>query len=372
MPIFVSLLSLFRLFAASLVAMSLLATLATGAHAELSLSGAWSRVTPPRAPGAGYVTIRSESDDRLISAHSSLAERVEIHSMTMKDGVMVMRPVVDGLAISAGEPVVLEPGGLHFMLIGLKTPLKAGDTVPVVLTFERAGAMAVDLAVQPMGTKTAPMPATMDMHREPVTITVHRISADGIGAAIGTIKIADGVNGPVLNPDLAGLAPGGHAFHIHENPACGPVERDGKMIAGLAAGGHFDPKGEMGNGEHVSGADHSMLHGQVSHADVVARHHPNGDGADGAMAHGSPEHGAMEHSGGDPEGAGHHTPAGDLAELTADEKGAARMPVAVNSLTFEQLAGRAIMIHAYPEDPADTTLPKGGGPRFACGVIPAR
>ena len=78
---------------------------------------------------AAYLKITNNgvSDDRLIAAKAAIAQRVEIHSMGMDNGVMRMRAVDGGLAIAAGESVTLAPGGLHIMLMGLTTDL-APDT----------------------------------------------------------------------------------------------------------------------------------------------------------------------------------------------------------------------------------------------------
>ncbi len=54
------------------------------------------------------------------------------------------------------------------------------------------------------------------------TVTINKISSDGIGAAIGTIDLKDGHHGLTITPDLRDLPFGNHAFHIHENPDCGP------------------------------------------------------------------------------------------------------------------------------------------------------
>ena len=71
--------------------------------------------------------------------------------MAMKDGVMTMRPLDNGLTIDPGKTVKLAPGGYHLMMFDLKNPLKQGDTVPVTLKFEKAGEVKVSLAVQGIG-----------------------------------------------------------------------------------------------------------------------------------------------------------------------------------------------------------------------------
>lgn len=117
----------------------------------LVIGNATSRETPlAGGTGPGFLSIRNEGtgDDRLVSASSPAVESVEIHEMSMTDGQMQMRALPDGLPIPAGATVDLAPGGLHLMLIGVKAPLAAGQTVPVELRFERAGAVAVALLVK--------------------------------------------------------------------------------------------------------------------------------------------------------------------------------------------------------------------------------
>jgi copper(I)-binding protein len=104
---------------------------------------------PTASVAAGYLTIinRADQDDRVMSIDTPSAERVEIHEMVMDGDVMKMRPVAGGLAIAAGEPLELKPGGLHLMIMGLTAPLVAGETVMVRLTFETSGAIDVPFAI---------------------------------------------------------------------------------------------------------------------------------------------------------------------------------------------------------------------------------
>jgi len=116
----------------------------------IEISGAFSRATLPNAPVAGgYLTITNTgaTDDRLVSATSPIAAATQIHQMTVENDVMKMRELGDGIVIPAGQTVTLQPGGLHIMFMKLGGPLVEGTTVPVTLTFETAGTVAVDLAV---------------------------------------------------------------------------------------------------------------------------------------------------------------------------------------------------------------------------------
>src|SRR5471032_1665160 len=86
----------------------------------------FSRATPGGAQvGAGYMTITNKgmAADRLVSASSPAAAKVQIHEMSMQDNVMKMRELTGGLQIEAGKTVSLSPGGYHLMMIELKAPL---------------------------------------------------------------------------------------------------------------------------------------------------------------------------------------------------------------------------------------------------------
>lgn len=141
--------------AVALCATSLPALAADVTLGDLTLSDAWTRATPPNArAGGGFVTIANEGDDdRLVSVASNVSEKTELHEMAVTDGVMKMRPLTDGIAIPAGETVALKPGGLHVMFIGLNSPLKQGEAVPVTLTFEKAGPVEVTFSVEKIGAK---------------------------------------------------------------------------------------------------------------------------------------------------------------------------------------------------------------------------
>jgi periplasmic copper chaperone A len=142
------------------LATTLLALLGAPAQAQevkagdLVISQGWSRATPGGAKIAGgFLTIENKgaAPDRLTAVSGDVAGKVEIHEMAMNNGVMTMRPLDKGLAIEPGKTVKLAPGGLHLMLMDLKSPLKQGDKVPLTLEFEKAGKVALSLDVQGVG-----------------------------------------------------------------------------------------------------------------------------------------------------------------------------------------------------------------------------
>lgn len=114
----------------------------------------WARATPSGArTGAVYMTLdnKAATADRLTGASAEVAEKTQIHEMTVANGVMRMRELANGLAIPAGGSVTLKPGGYHVMLIGLKKPLTADETFSLTLTFEKAGNISITVPVQAMG-----------------------------------------------------------------------------------------------------------------------------------------------------------------------------------------------------------------------------
>jgi Cu-Zn family superoxide dismutase len=150
-----------------------------------------------------------------------------------------------------------------------------------------------------------------------VTIQINAVSEGGIGSSVGQVVVSETPYGLVFSPALAGLTPGLHGFHVHENPSCEAKEMNGKMVPALAAGGHFDPAG-------------TKRHGL-----------PWGDG---------------------------HL--GDLPALFVDASGAASNPVLAPRLAMADLKGRSLMLHAGGDNHADHPAPLGGGgQRMVCGVI---
>ncbi len=143
-------------------AASLLAGGAFAAKAgAIDISGAWSRPAPAGGNGVGYVVLANGGKaDRLVSASSPVAGRVEIHESMVMGGKAMMHPRPRGIDLPAGKTVALKPESFHLMLIGLKKPLKVGETVPVTLKFEKAGSVTVPFDVRAAG----PAPMGMNHH----------------------------------------------------------------------------------------------------------------------------------------------------------------------------------------------------------------
>ena len=127
--------------ALAIIVISIMNVTAATSH-SFTFSDVQLRATVAGMPSsAAYLKITNNgvSDDQLIAARAAIAQRVEIHSMEMDDGVMRMGPVDGGLTIAAGDSLTFAPGGLHIMLMGLATDLAVGTQHEIILVFEKAG-----------------------------------------------------------------------------------------------------------------------------------------------------------------------------------------------------------------------------------------
>lgn len=119
--------------------------------AEMVINDPYARTSRPNAPtGAAFMTIENTGDaaDRLVSASSDIAKRVELHThIDQGDGVMKMTEIEGGIEIDAGATYQMQRGGDHVMFMGLVGPLEQGADVSVTLTFERAGEVVVTIPV---------------------------------------------------------------------------------------------------------------------------------------------------------------------------------------------------------------------------------
>lgn len=98
----------------------------------------WVRANAPgQSVGAAYMTLLSARDSTMIKAEADIAGSVEIHSMSMENGVMKMR-MLEELPLKAGKAEKLAPGGFHLMLFDLKKPLTVGESVNFTLSFKDA------------------------------------------------------------------------------------------------------------------------------------------------------------------------------------------------------------------------------------------
>jgi len=115
------------------------------------VSKPWARATTAKVGGA-YVTLRNtgRTADRLVKIETPAAQKVEMHETKIDGGTASMH-LVPGVELKAGATVALKPGGLHLMLMGLKEPLKAGGSLKLVLTFEKAGTVEVQASVEKAG-----------------------------------------------------------------------------------------------------------------------------------------------------------------------------------------------------------------------------
>ncbi len=133
-----------------------LAAVATHAHefkvGAITIGHPYARATAAGQPiGGGFMKfVNGGGNDKLLSVSAEVSTSVELHEMKMEGDVMKMRQV-EGIELPASKTVELKPGGYHVMFIGLKAPLKAGDSFPVKLKFEKAGVVTVDVKVEAPG-----------------------------------------------------------------------------------------------------------------------------------------------------------------------------------------------------------------------------
>ena len=149
-------------------------------------------------------------------------------------------------------------------------------------------------------------------------VKMNLVTAEGTGQSVGTVNISETDKGLKFTPDLKGLPPGEHGFHVHAKGSCEPALKDGKPSAAEAAGGHLDP-------------------------DKTGKHEG-------------------------PEGMGH---LGDLPVLVVNNDGKATDAVVAPRLKkLSDVKDKALMVHVGGDNMSDSPKPLGGGrARYACGVI---
>lgn len=134
---------------------------------QLVIEAPWTRATPGGAQVAGgylKITNKGQDADRLVGGTLPMASAVEVHEMSMTDGVMKMRRLEKGLEIKPGQTVELKPGGYHMMFTGLRAAIKEGQPVKGTLVFEKAGTVEVEYRVAPIGAKSGGTPSGAHKH----------------------------------------------------------------------------------------------------------------------------------------------------------------------------------------------------------------
>jgi copper(I)-binding protein len=124
-------------------------SLAFPVQAQMQIERPWARATAPGAQVAGgYLVIRNQgaAADRLVSASSPVAAKVELHVHINDNGVMKMREV-QGYDVPAKGSFELKPGGAHLMFVDIKRPFREGEKLPVKLKFEKAGEVSAEFHV---------------------------------------------------------------------------------------------------------------------------------------------------------------------------------------------------------------------------------
>lgn len=144
----------FAMSAAILLTMSVVAAAQQFKAKSIVIEQPWIRATPAGATTAGgYMTITNTGSepDRLIGGALPQADHVMVHEMKMEGNVMQMREVQGGLEVKPGQKVELNPSSYHIMFMGLREPLKQGETLKGQLRFEKAGPVDVEYRVEGVG-----------------------------------------------------------------------------------------------------------------------------------------------------------------------------------------------------------------------------
>jgi len=144
----------FLVAAAAALSLSLIACSQQYSTGAITVSDPWGRATPSGAEvGAAYMTIANSGATpiRLIGGATDVANAVEVHTMSMDNGVMQMRPLGDGLEVPAHGSVTLKPGADHLMLVGLKRQLKEGEEVAITLDFDQGVVLPIKVAIKAAG-----------------------------------------------------------------------------------------------------------------------------------------------------------------------------------------------------------------------------
>lgn len=115
---------------------------------NLSIDDVWARSGQPGQVSAAFMEIKNKGvADKIVSAHCDCAKATELHTMTMADGKMIMAQVPT-MEVPANGELKLKPGGYHIMLIGLNRPLVSGETLPIKVTFEKAGEVTLQAKIK--------------------------------------------------------------------------------------------------------------------------------------------------------------------------------------------------------------------------------
>jgi copper(I)-binding protein len=130
----------------------------------VSIKDAWVRPTNPgQEVGAAYMSFLSAQDTTLVSVESDVTKSVEIHSMSMQNGIMKMR-MMNTMPLAAGKPYKLAPGGYHLMLFDLKKPLSVGGQVNFIFTFKDKNKVEFKQSIKVPVQSSAEAASTTDLH----------------------------------------------------------------------------------------------------------------------------------------------------------------------------------------------------------------
>jgi len=124
------------------------ATVPTLSLADVTVTAPWARASiVANRPGAAYLSLTSDTGDRLLAVSSPVAERVTIHAVEAGENGVAHMVLVEALDLPAGETVTFSPGTMHLMLMQLEQKLVEGTMLPLTLTFETAEVITVETPI---------------------------------------------------------------------------------------------------------------------------------------------------------------------------------------------------------------------------------
>ena len=119
----------------SFLTLILISLFAYGAD-EITISKAFIKMPRPGVDvTAGFATVKSTSDLKVIEVSNKNFKKIELHSMKMANGVMEMRKLIEP-KLGPNSPLVLSPGNDHLMLFGIEEKLKPGENLDLTFVFK--------------------------------------------------------------------------------------------------------------------------------------------------------------------------------------------------------------------------------------------
>ena len=98
---------------------------------------------------SGYIKIenKNEKNERLISVESNFSKRTELHYMNIKNDIMIMKHLEDGVLINSKSQINLKPRNFHIMFIDLSKSFNKTSNQKVKFNFQNAGSIIINMPI---------------------------------------------------------------------------------------------------------------------------------------------------------------------------------------------------------------------------------